>query len=66
MPLASLQFLLPEFEELLLSPALGVGVVVLDGPGAWSLLGKEESGKVTWSRGELFLRKGGFLWWVDS
>lgn len=41
MPRASLQFLLAEFEELLLSPALGVGVVVLDGPGAWSLLGKE-------------------------
>lgn len=65
MPGAPLQFLLAEFEELLLSPALGVGGVVLDGPGAWSLLGKEGIGKGTWSR-ELFLRKGGFPWWVDS
>lgn len=66
MPGASLQFLLAEFEELLLSPALGVGVVVLDGPGAWSLLSKEEIEKGTWSRGKLFLRKGGLPWWVDS
>lgn len=66
MPGPSLQFLLDESKELLLSPALGVGVVVLDGPSARSLLGKEDIEKGTWSRGELFLRKGGFLWWVDS
>lgn len=66
MPGASLQLLLAEFDELLLSPALGVGVVMLDGSGAWSLLGKEEIEKGTWSRGELFLRKGGLPWWVDS
>lgn len=50
-PGASLQLLLAEFDELLLSPALGVGVVMLDGSGAWSLLGKEEIEKGTWSRG---------------
>lgn len=66
MPGASLQFLLAEFEELLLSPAFSLGIVVLDGPGAWSLQGKEEIVKGTWSRGELFLRKGGFPWWEDS
>lgn len=32
MPGASLQFLLTEFEELLLSPAFSLGIVVLDGP----------------------------------
>lgn len=66
MPGASLHFLLAEFEELLLSPALGVSGVVLDGPGERSLLGKKEIEKGIWSRGRLFLRKGGFPWWMDS
>lgn len=53
---ASLLLLLAELEGLLLSPALGVGFVVLDGPGAWSLLSKEKIAEGTWSRGESFWR----------
>lgn len=50
----SLLLRLAGLEELLLSPALGVGFVVLDGPGAWSLPSKGKTAEGTWTRGELF------------